>query len=367
MKRILLLGANGQVGTEVCLLLGLIPGVQPIAACRSELGSAFLRRHGVECRHGSVTNPKEAEALLDGADVVADFSLISGAYSEMRRTIAQMVSLATKHAARGSRYVYISSEMAYGQVHTEPLKLKWHTLSRTVYGASKRFGENLAMSSGREAYVLRLGQVHGELQSESRRILKELETAARLGWTAVVPEGKSDSVFAFSIAEALAQIAEGKVKPDTYTLISEPQWTWEEVFRYYLATSGLEIPVEVWPMSRYAPPGAAAWRTWAGKGMAVAAEYRELLSAYILYRKPELERKMASDFRRRRAVGDIANLPERAEYRPCHVNLGDVPGTKMRTLSDTRVCLREWRDRMLERMREHETSKPRLERQPGVR
>jgi hypothetical protein len=50
-------------------------------------------------------------------------------------------------------------------------------------------------------------------------------------------------VFTASIVESIVRIARGAATPGTYDLITEPQWTWLEVYRYYHAR--LNLPLEL--------------------------------------------------------------------------------------------------------------------------
>ena len=72
MHTIAVIGANGQVGSEVCLFLSLYGDIKVFPISRTRLGSAFLRICGLSCRHGSVADTVYAPALLEGCDVVVD-------------------------------------------------------------------------------------------------------------------------------------------------------------------------------------------------------------------------------------------------------------------------------------------------------
>ena len=73
---------------------------------------------------------------------------------------------------------YPRSIAALGMPKTSRL-LKEHRLAHTCYAATKRYAERLAFQLGRkvgrETYILRLGEVHGDLQSPSRSVLKAIQ------------------------------------------------------------------------------------------------------------------------------------------------------------------------------------------------
>src|SRR5437867_4211094 len=98
MHTIAILGANGQVGSEVCLFLSLMSDIRVVPICRTRLASVFLRRCGLECRHGSLNNSDEARRLLEGADLVADFSLPRGLPSEVNAASQAIIGTAIAQA-----------------------------------------------------------------------------------------------------------------------------------------------------------------------------------------------------------------------------------------------------------------------------
>ena len=114
MMTIGVIGANGQVGSEVCLFLSRMEGVRVIPICRTKLGSVFIRNCGLECRHGEFSCPEEAERLLANCDLVADFSLPKGLLFEVRAASRKIITNAIEKAPRDSRFVYISTATALG-------------------------------------------------------------------------------------------------------------------------------------------------------------------------------------------------------------------------------------------------------------
>src|SRR5262249_741297 len=106
MMRIAVLGANGQVGAELCLLLSRQENVEVVPVCRTPMGSAFLRFHGLACRHGQPANPLEAHRLLGDCDVIANLALTSLAHNyreamalhdNLIRNVAQWTRNSGKH------------------------------------------------------------------------------------------------------------------------------------------------------------------------------------------------------------------------------------------------------------------------------
>jgi dTDP-4-dehydrorhamnose reductase len=335
VKTIAILGANGQVGTEVCIYLSLMSDVRVVPVCRTELASCFLRKCGLRCRLGSVAQPERLVAALDSADLVVDFTLPRGSTSEVRASTRANIRGLQSAAPRRSEFAYISSTMACG-LGPKNKRYRYYAVARTPYGATKRFGERVALAHEGRAhqpvYVLRLGQVYGELQSPSLTILDQLRNE-----TAYVPAESSDTVFAFSIAEALREIALGHVMPGIYTLVSCPPWTWKEVHEYYCARLGITPRVIEVPSSAFVVSGGqvkAALERLSGR---FASTFRGPLEGYLLSRLPNLEAAIAARYRRRTAAKEIQELYR--EYRPYDPCLGRIPGKQLSCLTDSRVSM----------------------------
>lgn len=335
MKKIGIIGANGQVGLEVSLFLSLMGDVEVIPICRTEFSSVILRRLGFGCRHGSLHHPEEAKRLLADCDLVVDLTFPSGLLPQVRAATRAIVRNGIRFAPRNAAFVYGSTIMAFGmpQGMSRVRRCFW---AHTPYGAVKRHGERRALLWGRlrrkKVYVLRLGQVHGELQSVSRGILRELDDEA-----ICLPAGgdvPSPTVFCFSVAETLRAIAWEKESPGRYTLVSAPQWSWKEIYDHYAARKGVRVRLSAAPEG---PPRDAKW--WvACKAADFARRHREFIAAQVLPFWPGLELRVMGKFWCSSAAREIVEVRQSQGIYP-RVLIGSVPGRRLRSLSDSRKTM----------------------------
>jgi len=343
MTTIAIIGANGQVGSEVCLFLSQMSNVKVVPICRTVLASAFLRRCGLNPRLGSIDGSVRSAHLFEDCDLVADFTLPQGKPSAQRKAIFNTSKNAIEQAPGGARYVYISSIMAFG-MGGESQPFRRYIMAQTIYGQAKRYGERLVFrigrKIGREIYILRLGQVHGELQGVSRKILNELRNEP-----AHIPDIPSYTVFAFTIAEALLNIALGKEEPGRYTLVSVPQWTWQEIYEYYAHRCGIDPRVILLPARLKSRRSLFRIILSYIKNFTInssanfAIRHRELIVGYILSRFPNIEARMYAIYSRHRARIEISGVTRQKEaslYRPFLPRPGKLPGQRMSSLSDSR-------------------------------
>jgi dTDP-4-dehydrorhamnose reductase len=246
MTRVAILGANGQVGTEVSLRLRDVEGIQVVPIVRNASGSAFLRSNDMECRHGRISDQAEARDLIGDCDVVVNFALSNTAIPRIDKDMNRQIVRSTVSAAKpGAPIVFASTMM----VHAPGMRF-WFPDS---YGLEKLFEERmfrrLCARTQHPAFVFRLGHVMGEMQNITRKICGEI----RDGRVALPHQGlrASNTVFTAAIVESVVQITRTQIaethgtqtvsKPGTYDLITFPQWTWLDVYKYYAAQLGLPL------------------------------------------------------------------------------------------------------------------------------
>jgi nucleoside-diphosphate-sugar epimerase len=338
MRSIAILGANGKVGMEVCLFLSVMEGIRVIPVCRSELGSAYLRRCGLDCRIGSVADPDRAGALLADCDLVADFTLPGGYLADVRKSVRSIVTGSIDHAPPGVPFVYISSTMAFG-MPSPATAYGQFVVARSPYAAGKRRAERIARVYGlvrsRPVYVLRLGQVHGELQGISRALL-DLATPEPVLLRG--SEMHSDAVFCSTIALALRNIAHGLESPGTYTLIEVPEWSWRRVHEFYARQRGFQatiVPLAEKPRRESARALAGRMvRSVTSRAVRFLGEYKPVLTAQLMPPLREVEQRVKGRWLARRALEEIRATAALSESLPAHRD-GPVPGNRLPSLSNT--------------------------------
>jgi nucleoside-diphosphate-sugar epimerase len=322
----------------VALFLSLRPDIQVVPICRSSIGSAFLHHCGLSSRIGAMNDASAARELMAGLDLVADFSLPLGAAGEMRRRTQSGVTHLVRESPAGCRVVYISTQMAFG-IRPGGTDRRYHFIAGTTYGATKRYGEHLverlARAARKEAYVLRLGQVHGELQSVSRQMRATFLAERKVS----LPDTVSDTVFAYTIAEALANIAVGKEKPGVYTLMSTPDWHWRDIYEQYCEEAGKRPELHLYSC---APP-ARITRKWLrslqSAGRRALLRHRESIGAYVLSRMPQTEGGVLAKYRLSNAARDIASILALPAIPSCIPVVGPIAGRRLACLTDSRVSM----------------------------
>lgn len=236
MRKVAIVGANGQVGAELCLLLARDPRIALVPVCRTRSGSAFLRAQGIAVRHGSVADPRQARDLLGDCDLIVNAALATGTPRQIRAAEDAIIRNVLAAAPPRARVAHFSTQSVYGDPSPGRL-IRW----RNPYGRAKLGTERTALraarASGRELCVLRLGHVGGELQGISADIRAALAQGQALLPAADMP---SNLVYTVTIVDALQKIDAGDVAPGIYDLMCAPQLGWRQVFEIEAGLAGIE-------------------------------------------------------------------------------------------------------------------------------
>jgi nucleoside-diphosphate-sugar epimerase len=337
-RKIGIVGANGQLGSEVCLLLNQMEGIQPVPICRNQVGASFLRRCGLDVRLGTTDNEVNSRKLLEDLDLVADFSLPTGASSHVRSQITVTVTNILRFAPAGVPFVYLSSILAFGNPDFRA-DLRTYRFSGSEYGSTKRFAEHLvrklSAKYGRAAYLFRVGVVHGDLQAATRQALKDLRASAHL--TAYVPDCESYTVFAFTVAEALVSAVHQTDRPGLYTLVSNPAWSWNDLHQYLCEKAGVDQPRVLIQPQRIRSVGLL--RRLQRSVFGVLRRRKEFLKGYIGAFLPKVEQQMRATYHMRNAAAEIGRGVMESQYMPYFTNFSRYPGRRLNGLSDSRVTM----------------------------
>jgi dTDP-4-dehydrorhamnose reductase len=160
--RILLLGADGQLGTELRRSLAA-PGGELVAATLSgTLG-------GAACETADFSQPDTLPALLER--VAPDIVVNAAAYTAVDRAEQEVELvfrinaeapdvLAAACAARGAAFVHYSTDYVFDGQGTRPYREDDATAPLGVYGASKLAGEVAVRTSGARHLIFRTAWVY---------------------------------------------------------------------------------------------------------------------------------------------------------------------------------------------------------------
>ena len=333
--RVAVLGANGQVGTELCLYLKVMGFCTPIAIARSHTSTTVLSRAGIDCRSGDLTNARTAAELLTDIDLIFDLALPNG--RNLRETKRMLMARGTSifSAATPSKGFVLASTTS---VYRYSASLPFFRAYRSMKLFSERLSQSLGAKHGVPVYVFRLGEVHGELQSCSNSLRQNLlDNTVPIH----VPDQPSNTIFVFSIAEAIRAVLFERTTPQIYAVISHPAWSYAELVEWYAtklavnATTIAESVRHTFPIAQ----GFSSVRNWIRLGLSgLVDHYKELLSAIVSACSEELDQALRFARTRKIAASTVDAYFDSLRYRP-FAALNGIPGTRFPYLSDSRTTM----------------------------
>lgn len=204
--RILLLGANGQVGTE--LQRSLLPLGQVVAATRNG-----RLADGSACGVADFDRPRDLPALIDriAPDVVvnaAAYTAVDRAETEpeaaLRANADAPAAIAEACAARDALLVHYSTDYVFDGSATRPYREDDPTAPLGVYGTSKLAGETTIRDRGARHMIFRTAWVYA---AHGRNfLLTMLRLAAERDELRVVADQVGGPTSAAHIADTTAAI-----------------------------------------------------------------------------------------------------------------------------------------------------------------
>ena len=230
-----LVGANGSVGTELCFLLNEDTELKPII--RNRLGAVFLKHHGFNCHIADISQKNDAKENLSDVDLTVITSYTTDPFSNSQiqssqQINEQLIRNAIKFSKDNSTIIYFSTIRAFSHKIDPSTPRFW---SRPGYDKEKKYLEQVLFSECKKqkkrGFALRIGHVFGNNQSRTRKIKKIFSN--KNVPVQVDPKKKSNVVHTVTIKDAILRCAKSDIKPGLYSVVNNPQWTWEDVFEYY--------------------------------------------------------------------------------------------------------------------------------------
>ena len=329
-----LIGANGKVGTELCFLLKNDVDLKPII--RNRLGSVFLKHHGFPCIIADISQKKDAKECLSDIDVVVISSYatdpFSGSQTQSSQKInEQIIKNSIKFSGKDATIIYFSTIRAFSH-QVDPNTSNFWT--NPDYDKEKKHLEHVLMTECRKnkkrGFALRLGHVFGDNQprtQEFKKIFSKKKILVR-----VSPDKKSNVVHVVTIKDAIMKCLDLKVKPDVYSVVNNPQWTWQDVFNYYKKSDTvIEYKSPQTPTSN---PNSFSW---------------ELLKSNKKYLKPvryylpskfdaEIQKKLSI----KKMMKAISSLKDEESFYSSEFSYNPIPGPFLHDLNDTNELLKNY-------------------------
>ncbi len=249
--RLLVLGANGQLGGDV-MDAAAAAGVRAVPAGRAQ---------------ADVTDREALRAFLDTAEFDVLVNCTSYHKTDEVETQADLAMAVNAHApavmaeacaAKGARLLHVSTDYVFGGDvgRAAPLDETAPPAPVNVYGLSKQFGETLAALGGGDVTTFRVASLFG-VRGASGKGGNFVETMIRFGrergaLKVVEDQVMSPTSTAF-IARAILAFLERGGAAGTYHCVNTGAVSWADFARAIVARAGVAAEVQgcatsEWPM-----------------------------------------------------------------------------------------------------------------------
>ncbi|MDA1038638.1 MAG: dTDP-4-dehydrorhamnose reductase [bacterium] len=236
--KILILGAKGMLGQE---LVNVYSDTDVHAWDREEC---------------DVTNVEACEAKIK--ELAPELIINAIAYNDVdgaegdRQEIAKELNvavpsrLAETAKSIGATFVHFSSEYVFDGKSEEGYTEDSHPSPVSVYGTTKMLSEQVALSSGARAYVIRLSRMFGKpASSEAGKksfVDLMLELAKTKDHLDLVDEEYSSPTYAPDLAKRTREIVETQ-EPGLYHAANSGACTWYDFAKEIFAQKGINIDI----------------------------------------------------------------------------------------------------------------------------
>lgn len=247
MARILVTGADGQVGSEF-----------------RELESRFPQHHFLFTSRSTMDISDVAQVMETFAGFRPEYCVNCAAYTAVDKAETEqdkafaINAVAVRHlaaacSAHQALLVQISTDYVFDGTGTEPYKEDHPTRPVNIYGQSKLQGEEEAMKAAAGAVVIRTSWVYSTFgHNFVKTMLRLMGSKPQIN---VVADQKGSPTYAADLAEAVLQvIGSGTWKPGIYHFSNSGIISWFDFARAIGQLKGLACDVQPIATSGYPTP-----------------------------------------------------------------------------------------------------------------
>ena len=332
--KIAIIGANGNVGTELSYLLKNECEIIPIV--RNRVGGAFLEHQGIKCRIGDIANSESAKKILSDIDVVINSTWISDRFSGSQNQTSRLIGKniienCFKYTKQDAKIIYLSTVRAFSN-KVDPTTSKYW---QPRYDVEKRFLEKVMKKNlkkyKKKGIVFRCGHVFGEGQPNTKEIRKQLSKKEKLIIEAN-PNDASNILHIITLKDAIFKCLDKKIKSNTYSLVNNPQWTWKEIYEFYNQSAELE----------FVPPTIKTKINLNQIIFKILKGKRKYLIPILYHFPRKFESRVIKELSIRKYKSEINKLELKNKISSGNFVYFEIPGIKLPNLLNTREELKKY-------------------------
>ncbi len=283
--RVLLLGSNGQLGTDI--LSANVRRTRPF-----EL--AALRRQDLD-----VSAVDQIKPTLHSHDFDVLINCTSYHKTDEVETNAGLAFTINAHAvkamaeacrAKNAKLVHISTDYVFSGNDQRPYVETDCAGPINVYGASKLMGETLARRAHDDVYVLRVASLFGVAGASGKGgnfVETMLRVAREKGEVRVVGDIVMSPTATADVADMIFAVLDKKAEPGVYHAVNTGSATWYEFAREIIQQAGIDATVtpissDEYPTAAKRPPHSALDSAKMASVVGPIPSWQEALNRYLV-------------------------------------------------------------------------------------
>lgn len=248
MTKILITGANGQLGTELRNLL-------------DERGVAY---DAFDAKYMDITDQQAVDAKFDALKPAvvyhcAAYTAVDKAEDEGKQVNWRVNEDGTRNVAAaakrvGAKLVYISTDYVFDGTNSDEYQVDNPTNPKNEYGKSKLAGERAVKEKTDDYYIIRTSWVFGKYGKNF--VYTMLRLAKDHDKLTVVDDQFGRPTWTRTLAEFMTYLVDHEEPFGTYQLSNENSCSWYEFAKEILKDQDVEVapvPSEAYPQKAYRP------------------------------------------------------------------------------------------------------------------
>lgn len=241
MRRVVLLGPNGQLGTDIQRVFAEFAGSVQISACgRDELDVEQLETIR------PTLDQYEFDILINCTSYHKTDEVEQNAARAVTVNAHAVREMADACAARGARLIHVSTDYVFGGDQSRPYREDDCPAPVNVYGATKLLGESLVWRSGADALILRVASLFGTAGASGKGgnfVEAMLRLARERGELRVVNDVRMSPTGTLTVAETTLKLLQCGADPGVYNVVNSGDATWYEFACEIVRRANVDVPV----------------------------------------------------------------------------------------------------------------------------
>ncbi|WP_297503077.1 dTDP-4-dehydrorhamnose reductase [Thermococcus sp.] len=238
--RVVIVGANGQLGTDLVKVFGEDPYFEVVPLTHRDLDVAVPKTLNVlkELKPDVIINTA-AYVRVDDAEL----------YPEKASAVNAIGALNVARVAEeiGAINVYISTDYVFDGEKGEPYAEDDVPNPINVYGTSKYMGEILTRNYSRKHYIIRVASLYGKAGASGKggNFVEWVIEKAKLGKELkIVNDQFMSPTYTMDVARTLKEFLKSKPEFGVYHMVNEGYCSWYEFTRAIFEILGWDVEVK---------------------------------------------------------------------------------------------------------------------------